>query len=374
MDEHAGVLRLMALTLCRPIPTGHPSASEPCWGPPTPPEEVEAQEYAMAHASLEELHEAIGDLKAEWRSRDESRASALDMRRAMDQTAAVISRLRARAVAEPEAVAEELVDLFREDGTLLGAASGRAPRWAAVFGESPIESESAGGGGRVSFEGPPPSREVIINVPALVARFDRGAHVTIASGTNTGKSYLARAIAREMVDTRRVHDVFVLSDDPETAEATYDPVLGDDLEDVGLFSEDELRAIFKRQEEARKEKTLRRTLVIVDDVSGVEKSATLEIMFKRGRHHGVCVMLLNQMANKSMATWAKGNSDFILFSMLTPMGLKDLHASLTLVPPMLPKAFADWAAANVGGAQGTLTRYVFGVYERNHHVLYRVKK
>ena len=98
------------------------------------------------------------------------------MRRAMDQTAAVISRLRARAVAEPEAVAEELVDLFREDGTLLGAASGRAPRWAAVFGESPIESESAGGGGRVSFEGPPPSREVIINVPALVARFDRGAH------------------------------------------------------------------------------------------------------------------------------------------------------------------------------------------------------
>ena len=74
----------------------------------------------MAHASLEELHEAIGDLKAEWRSRDESRASALDMRRAMDQTAAVISRLRARAVAEPEAVAEELVDLFREDGTLLG--------------------------------------------------------------------------------------------------------------------------------------------------------------------------------------------------------------------------------------------------------------
>jgi hypothetical protein len=232
----------------------------------------------MAHASLEELHEAIGDLKAEWRSRDESRASALDMRRAMDQTAAVISRLRARAVAEPEAVAEELVDLFREDGTLLGAASGRAPRWAAVFGEPPIESESAGGGGRVSFEGPPPSREVIINVPALVARFDRGAHVTIASGTNTGKSYLARAIAREMVDTRRVHDVFVLSDDPETAEATYDPVLGDDLEDVGLFSEDELRAIFKRQEEARKEKTLRRTLVIVDDVSGVEKSATLEMM------------------------------------------------------------------------------------------------
>ena len=67
----------------------------------------------------------------------------------MDQTAAVISRLRARAVAEPEAVAEELVDLFREDGTLLGAASGRAPRWAAVFGEPPIESESVGGGGRV---------------------------------------------------------------------------------------------------------------------------------------------------------------------------------------------------------------------------------
>jgi hypothetical protein len=151
-------------------------------------------------------------------------------------------------------------------------------------------------------------------------------------------------------------------------------VLGDDLKDVYEFSEDFLRAIFERQEEARKEKTLRRMLVIVDDVSGVEKSATLEMMFKRGRHHGVCVMLLNQMANKSMATWAKGNSDFILFSMLTPMGLKDLHASLTLVPPMLPKAFADWAAANVGGAQGTLTRYVFGVYERNHHVLYKVKK
>ena len=103
----------------------------------------------------------------------------------------------------------------------------------------------------------------------------------------------------------------------------------DGLETRGPVSEDELRAIFKRQEEARKEKTLRRTLVIVDDVSGVEKSATLEMMFKRGRHHGVCVMLLNQMANKSTATWAKGNSDFILFSMLTPMGLKDLHASLT---------------------------------------------
>ena len=97
MDEHAGALRLMVLTLCRPIPTGYPSASEPCWGPPTPPDEAEAQEYAMAHASLEELHEAIEDLQAERRSRDESRASALDMRRAMDQTAAVISHLRARA-------------------------------------------------------------------------------------------------------------------------------------------------------------------------------------------------------------------------------------------------------------------------------------
>jgi predicted RNase H-like nuclease len=55
-----------------------------------PPEEVEAQKYAMAHASLEELYEAIGDLKAEWRSKAESRASASDMRRAMDKTAAVI--------------------------------------------------------------------------------------------------------------------------------------------------------------------------------------------------------------------------------------------------------------------------------------------
>jgi len=84
----------------------------------------------MAHASLEELYEAIGDLKAEWRSRDESRASALDMRRAMDQTAAVISRLRARAVAEPEAVAEELMDLFREDGHswVLGRVTLRTPR------------------------------------------------------------------------------------------------------------------------------------------------------------------------------------------------------------------------------------------------------
>ena len=41
--------------------------------------------------------------------RNESRASPLDMRRAMDQTA----RLCARAAAEPEALAEELVDLFR---------------------------------------------------------------------------------------------------------------------------------------------------------------------------------------------------------------------------------------------------------------------
>jgi len=78
----------MALTLCRPIPTGHPSASEPCWGLPTPPEEVEAQEYAMAHASLEELHEAIEELQAERRSRDESRASALDRRRPKAQSAA----------------------------------------------------------------------------------------------------------------------------------------------------------------------------------------------------------------------------------------------------------------------------------------------
>ena len=50
------------------------------------------------------------------------------------------------------------MDQFREDGTLLGAAAGRAPR---LFGEPPIESVSAGGGGSVSFEGPPPSREVI---------------------------------------------------------------------------------------------------------------------------------------------------------------------------------------------------------------------
>jgi hypothetical protein len=214
----------------------------------------------------------------------------------------------------------------------------------------------------------------VVDVPALVARFSKGAHVTIASGTNTGKSYLARAIAREMVDTGHVKEVFVLSGDPEGALATYDPVLGENLEEVALFSEVNLSTILSRQEAARKQRALCSVLVIVDDVSGAEKSATLEIFFKRGRHVGVQIMLLNQMANKSTPTWAKANSSFILFSMLTPMGMKDLHASMTLLPPLQPKAFSDWAAANVGGAQGTPTRYVFGVYERDHQTLYKIKK
>ena len=75
----------------------------------------------MAHASLEELHEAIEELQADGRSKVESRASALDMRRAIDQTAATISSLRARAVAEPEAVAEELVNLFFRGRQAVGA-------------------------------------------------------------------------------------------------------------------------------------------------------------------------------------------------------------------------------------------------------------
>jgi threonine dehydratase len=181
-------------------------------------------------------------------------------------------------------------------------------------------------------------------------------------------------IAKELVDIGSVHDVLVLSDDPETAEATYYPVLGDDLENAALFCEQNLSAIFERQTSARKKNKLRSMLLIVDDVSGVEKSATLEMLFKRGRHMGIQVMLLNQMANKSMATWAKANSSFILFSMLPPTGMKDLHVSMTLVPPMQPKALSDWAAANVGGAQGTPTRYVFGVYERDYQAIYKVKK
>jgi hypothetical protein len=230
------------------------------------------------------------------------------------------------------------------------------------------------GGARVRFEGPPPSMDSVVDVPTLVARFPKFAHVTIASGTNTGKSYLARAIAKELVDIGLVDDVIVLSGDPETAFANYDPVLGKDLEQTALFSEENLTAIHDRQKAARKEKALRSLLLIADDVSGVEKSATMEIFFKRGRHVGIQVMLLNQMANKSTATWAKGNSSFILFSSLMPPGMKDIFTSMVLVPPMQPKAFSDWAAANVGGVPGTPTRYVFGVYERDYQALYKVKK
>ena len=367
MEEHAAALRLMALTLCKPINT--------CFGLPTTQfytaeaEDLESELQAKADAALSKLRKQV------------SAVESLHLIK-MDQLARLNAKRNARMLAK--GVYDDyndLADAVQMHRAALKAAATDAARVTAIaafmkdFDEDGqlFYSFFMPGTPRRLTDKPPP-QDSVVDVPALVERFSKGAHVTIASGTNTGKSFLARAIAKELVDIGSVHDVLVLSDDPETAEATYYPVLGDDLENAALFCEQNLSAIFERQKSARKKNKLRSMLLIVDDVSGVEKSATLEMLFKRGRHMGIQVMLLNQMANKSMATWAKANSSLILFSMLPPTGMKDLHVSMTLVPPMQPKAFSDWAAANVGGAQGTPTRYVFGVYERDYQAIYKVKK
>jgi hypothetical protein len=451
MDEHAGALRLMALTLCRPINTCFvPSPAQKLaaasakvddlldtyrrlcgylrpaklqvlsamkeradlGGEPVPkdlfvhvPEEqpyVDAREI-MLKSQLDKVvklvpqelkHEveailADDDSFSKATAKANARSSALDVWEAADRVGDAVrftrgyfeDALRKNDTELLKKMAGYFLEMFDCDGdfderTLTKSVLARKARGESVptgVGALALDKLPEGGA-RVSIGGSPPPIDTVVDVPALVERFDRGAHVTIASGTNTGKSYLARAIAKELVDTRRVQEVKVYSDDPETALATYDPVLGDDLEDVYMFSEDELRKLCIDQEAARKEKKLGRVLVIVDDVSGTEKSATLEMFFKRGRHVGIQVMLLNQMSNKSTPTWAKANSSFILFSMLSPPYMKDLHASMTLQPSMQPKAFADWAAVNVGGAPGTPTRYVFGVYERDYQAIYKVKK
>ena len=224
---------------------------------------------------------------------------------------------------------------------------------------------------------PPPPAHTVLDVPTLVSRFNRGkdgVRITMASGTNTGKSFLAASMAKEMVDTGRVAGVYVLSDDPETALACYDPVLGDALVDVSLFSDEAVGELKKQQETARRSKSLNKVLLIVDDVCAADKSAQLMMSFQRGRHVGLSVFLLNQVANRAIAPWAKGNSEFILFSMLTPAGVKTLHDAMVLASPMSHGALSAWVADHVGGAPHTPTRYVFGVYDRDYHVLYKVKK
>jgi hypothetical protein len=170
---------------------------------------------------------------------------------------------------------------------------------------------------------------------------------------------------RELISTS-----YVLSDDPETAHSHFKDL--DSLFKTFPFSDSTLKWISKTQAKKRETK-VENTLIIVDDVDHAEKSKEMEAVFKRGRHLGLNIFLLNQVANRSLTPTAKVNSNFILFSALTPKTYKELHEEMVVSPPFTPKEFSDWCAANVGGPPGSPNYRVFGVYDRTAQALYKIK-
>jgi hypothetical protein len=211
MDEHAGVLRLMALTLCRPIPTGHPSA-------PTPPE-------AVAEEST-------------------------------DQTAAV--SLRAHA---SEALAEVAAVLCAglADGNLRTAV-----RRALDLCGQPVASNQ-----RLSV-----SEMISLPKPFFVA--------SLCAPTDSGKSYLVRALVKELVTSGRADRVLVFSGNVLAAQKSYTGML-DSPTPVYEFSNDLLADFLAKQQ---RRKVMPRYVVLLDDILGTDadKSKAVRSLVADGRH------------------------------------------------------------------------------------------
>jgi len=171
----------------------------------------------------------------------------------------------------------------------------------------------------------------------------------VASPTRGGKSYLVRALAREMLDQERVCKVYVFSGTVQGAVESY----------AGLgalcyeFSDERLEK-FNRTRQGKSDDVL----VILDDVLGTDAgtSRAVRALFSEGRHLRASCFMLSQVANRVLTPLVKQQSRFIVFGDLNDRQLKMIYDEVKIRPATTFRQFCVWVDEH-------LQKHTFGVWD-----------
>lgn len=185
--------------------------------------------------------------------------------------------------------------------------------------------------GRAAPEPPPTAptaEQQILSVKELVSKFKVPFSMSMASRRNTGKTFFIGHLINELVMSRKVAVVLVLSN---TAGVNSDySFLPRQLRQP--FKESTIERLLARQK-AVPQADRQEVLLVCDDVlsdKDAENSRLIKKLFVMGRHFNISIILASQSANGFILTpTIKNNSDWILFSRLNRHHLISLWEALS---------------------------------------------
>lgn len=165
--------------------------------------------------------------------------------------------------------------------------------------------------------------------------------LSIASKRNTGKTVLVSVLIRELLESKAVDMVLVMS---QTQHVNDDyKILPPRLRQS--FSEDVIKKLLDTQGKTPKRER-KQVLLVLDDVLSdkeAEKSRFIKRLYTLGRHYDISVVLISQTSNVALSPGIKQNSDWILYSRQNRYMLESLWSSVCNIDK---RTFIQWSEEN----------------------------
>jgi len=174
---------------------------------------------------------------------------------------------------------------------------------------------------------------------------------SVVAPTESGKSYLVRAMVQHLLALNRVEGVFVFAGSVPAAREAYDGIAPIK---VMPFSDETLGKFLEFQKTR-----MTPACIILDDILGTDadKSAAVRALVADGRHYNLSTFVVSQVANRALTPVIKQQSKFIIYGMLNTPNLTYVYDAITLRPSMTKAAFMKWSEEHVKG-------FNFGVWTR----------
>ena len=169
--------------------------------------------------------------------------------------------------------------------------------------------------------------ESVLSIKDFAGKIKLPTAIAVASKRNTGKTLLISALVRDLLATKKVKQVLVMS---QTVHVNRDYwFLPGRMRQP--FSEAVIKRLMDRQA-ATKKGVRDQVLLVLDDVLSdkeAEKSRFIKRLFTLGRHYDITVVLISQTSNVALSPGIKQNADYILYSRLNRYQLASLWESIT---------------------------------------------
>lgn len=181
----------------------------------------------------------------------------------------------------------------------------------------------------------------IESIAEFARRIEIPFSMSVASKRNTGKTLLVSALIQQLVNSRAVDMVLVMS---QTQHVNDDySFLPKRLRQT--FSEDVIKKLLDTQGKVPKKKR-DQVLLVLDDVlsdKDAERSRFIKRIYTLGRHYDISIVLISQTSNVALTPAIKQNSDWILYSRQNRYMLESLWSSVCNIDK---RTFIAWSEEN----------------------------